>query len=827
MTTSLAANNYCFHCGLDNPSGGLFSANINQQEVYFCCPGCQAVAETINAAGLDNYYNYRDRIADTVDLSFSNTDYLLYDNMDFQQDFVEQQDNISIAQLSVQGIHCAACTWLIENQLSKTDGIFSSNVNLANHKASIRWDNSKLKLSDIFRTINAIGYKTAPWLDDEEIHRSKQENKASMARIGVAGIGMMQVGMYSIALHAGSLQGIADTSRDLMRYSAMIMATLVILFSARPFFEGAWRGIKNHHPGMDLPVAIAIGFAYVASCWATLQSSGEVYFDSVVMFTFFLLLSRHMEMRSRHNLNRKSANLATHTPEFAWKIKSNGEQQQVLPKTLVVGDNIIIKPGERIPADAVITRGLSSVDESVINGEYLPIEKSSGDVVTAGGLNGDGFLECKVTAIGKDTQLSIINQLLEHAQQSVPPIAILADKGTKSFVSVVLITSACVYVYWHFVAPEQAFWIALSVMVVSCPCALSMATPTALTAATGALREQGLLVRDGNSLEALTKVTHCIFDKTGTITEGKLNIADIKTMGQQSADYYRHVAASLESYSSHPIASALSQKQTLLTVTDPQIVPGQGISGLIEKREYCIGSDLFIGSHCQLPELSSNENMLPIYLSENGRLAAIFYLQDQLRPSAAKAINQLNRMNIATILLSGDSSNMVKSIAEELDFSDWQNKLKPADKLSYIEKIKANNGICIAVGDGINDVPLLGAANISIAVANATDLTRNNADCIMLANDLRNIPLFIEKSKQTQKIIRQNLGWALAYNVCALPLASMGLVPPYIAALGMSASSLVVVINAMRLWKTPATQLAQSSQALHSNQTNQPRQVTR
>jgi Cu2+-exporting ATPase len=219
--------------------------------------------------------------------------------------------------------------------------------------------------------------------------------------------------------------------------------------------------------------------------------------------------------------------------------------------------------------------------------------------------------------------------------------------------------------------------------------------------------------------------------------------------------------------------------------------------------------------------------MLPIYLSENGQLAAIFYLQDQLRPSAAKAINQLNRMNIATILLSGDSSNMVKSIAEELDFSDWQNKLKPADKLSYIEKVKANNGICIAVGDGINDVPLLGTANISIAVANATDLTRNNADCIMLANDLRNIPLFIEKSKQTQKIIRQNLGWALAYNVCALPLASMGLVPPYIAALGMSASSLVVVINAMRLWKTPTTQLAQSSQALHSNQTNQPRQVTR
>lgn len=819
MTQSLAANNHCFHCGLDNPSGISFSANINQQEVFFCCPGCQAVAETINAAGLDNYYNYRDRLADTVDLSLSRTDYLLYDNLDFQQSFVDQQDNISVAQLSVQGIHCAACTWLIENQLSKTEGVFSSSVNLANHKASIRWDNSKLKLSDIFHTINAIGYKTAPWLDDEEIHRSKQENKTSMARIGVAGIGMMQVGMYSIALHAGSLQGIADTSRDLMRYSAMIMATLVVLFSARPFFDGAWRGIKNRHPGMDLPVAIAIGFAYIASCWATLRGSGEVYFDSVVMFTFFLLVSRHMEMRSRHQLRRKSASLATHTPEFAWRINTNGEQQQVLPKTLIVDDIIIIKPGERIPADALITSGHSSVDESVINGEYLPIEKNTGDTVTAGGLNGDGVLECKVTAIGKDTQLSIINQLLEQAQQSVPPIAVLADKGAKSFVSVILITSICVYIYWYFVAPEQAFWIALSVMVVSCPCALSLATPTALTAAMGALREQGLLVRDGKSLEALTKVTHCIFDKTGTITEGKLNIADTEIMGQQSADYYRHVATSLESYSSHPIASAFSQKQTLLTIDNPKIITGQGISGLIDDCEYCIGSDLFIATRCQLSDTRSDENLLPIYLSENGQLVAIFYLQDQLRPSAAKSISQLNHMNIETILLSGDSSNTVKSIAEQLNFFGWKNKLMPADKLSHIEKIKAGNGICIAVGDGINDVPLLGAASISIAVANAADLTRNNADCIMLANDLRNIPLFIEKSKQTQKIIRQNLGWALAYNICALPLASMGLIPPYLAALGMSASSLVVTINAMRLWKNPtarvhASQPTQSSQVI-------------
>ncbi|MEH6552097.1 MAG: heavy metal translocating P-type ATPase [Pseudomonadales bacterium] len=790
----------CYHCGLPAPDLRFCTVLLGQQRV-FCCPGCLAVSETIVSGGLGDYYKFRDQPATQADAD--DNGYSRYDDPRFQQQWVvhSDDDNYSEAYISIGGITCAACTWLIEKHIGQLSGIESVNVNLARRRALIRWQTDQTKLGDIFQAIHSIGYRPYPWQADREEAELEQENRSALLRLGVAGIGMMQVGMYAIALHAGALQGMSEPLRDLIRYSSLIVSTLVVFYAARPFFVAATRSIMNRHLGMDVPISIAIGTAYLASLWATISGQGEVYFDSVAMFTFLLLLSRYLEMRARYSLSTEHRAASQTRPDVAWRIE-NSVPVPTPPAMLNIDDIVMIKPGEPIPVDGMVMRGNSDVSESVLTGEHLPVTKRTGDRLSAGSLNGDGTLTMRVAATIEHSTLSTINRLLEHAQQEKPRAAQLADQLAGVFVGTVLILAAIVFIWWFPQDPNKALLIALSVMIVSCPCALSLATPTAITAAMSSLREKGLLLRKSQIMESLAKADLVIFDKTGTLTDGQLSLNAIAHTPDRKEQELWLIACALELHSSHPIASAFKTDSPLPDTGEVTIHSGHGIEARIGEQLYRIGTQEFIGLPAAALEAAAGSGDISVWLADRTQILARFDLSDNLRESAKETLSLLNKLGLSSCMLSGDNSGAADYVASQLSLSDWQKSMSAEHKLEQLQQRQQAGSIVIAVGDGINDLPLLAASDISISVANATDLTRHNTDCIMVSNDLRGLATLVSVSRKTRRIIRQNLSWSLAYNITAIPLAAAGLVPPWLAAIGMSASSLVVVANAMRLLRT-------------------------
>ncbi len=798
----------CYHCGLPADSARRFDLEHGEQTLSFCCPGCRAVARTILDSGLGKYYDYRSETASQAEQSAEPLDFSLYDREEFQQDFVSGDSQQKTALVTIQGISCAACTWLIEQRLGKVNGIDSVHVNLAKHRASISWNPERLNLSRIFDAIDAIGYTPSPYSQDREEQLLDAEQHLALRRLGVAGIGMMQVGMYAIALHIGALQGIADHYRDFIRIVSLIVATAVVFYSARPFFEAAWRNIKNRSLGMDVPVAIAIGLAYVASCWATFNGGADVYFDSVVMFTFFLLGSRYLEMRARHRNHLLSQGLAALKPRYAWRLPGGQQPAVQIPTTeLAPGDHILIKPGEAIPADGIILDGSSSIDESTFSGEYLPVPKQSGDTVTAGSINADGLLTVCVTETAENTRLALITRLLERAQQHKPPAAQLADRLASVFVGTVLLCAALACAYWLQHSPDRALWIALSVLVVSCPCALSLATPTALTAALATLKSRGVLLSRATMLEQLPQATLFAFDKTGTLTSGRLELRQTRVLGDQGEAYCIAIATALEHFSNHPIAGAFvgdsPGRANTLSVTTPQVVSGKGVSGTIDGTDYRIGSWQFAGSSEKAePLLAAGDNPL-VYLRSERQLLAAFIFDDPLRPSAPAALAALRQRGFATVIVSGDSSAAVPAVAAATGVTQYHSGLSPSQKLDKIQQWQQQGQRVVMVGDGVNDVPVLAAADMSVAMVNASELAKASADCLLLSGNLNRLLTTLDVAIKTRHIIVQNLGWALLYNSAAIPLAAAGMIAPWLAAIGMSSSSLIVVANALRLNRTP------------------------
>ena len=804
----------CFHCGQDVPVGSSFVTVINEKPRSMCCPGCQAVAQTIVESGLDNFYKHRETASYTPDLSLKSvsdaqlSELALYDQESVQRDFVvTKEDGLKEATLVIEGITCAACIWLLEHHLKKQSGVVKVSVNLTNHRARISWDSTSQVLSLLLAEIYRIGYQAHPYHPDKEEQLLEQERKRATRRLGVAGIGMMQVMMIAVALYGGAIQGIEGKHVTFMRWASMVIATPVILYAARPFFVAALRDLRTRHLSMDVPVSLAVGGAYLASIWATVTDSGEVYFDSVTMFTFFLLIGRYLEMQARHRTGRAGNAMLNLLPASAIKIV-DGEETMVPAKELSIGDQVLIKPGHTVPADGKIVAGSSSIDESALTGEYLPIRKELGENVIGGTINVENPITLEVTQVGAETQLSSIVRLLERAQEDKPKVAQLADRFASYFVSAVLLTAATVGVSWWLISPEDAFWITLSVLVVTCPCALSLATPTALTAATGTLRQNGILITRGHVLESLARATHIVFDKTGTLTEGNLTLQETRSLTEHKNDEHLQIAATLEKHSEHPIAQAFHTVVSDYKVDNLQATLGQGLEGLIDGIRYRIGKPEYAHGACDsgspLPELPAQSGQWLLLCSEKGP-QAWFRLNDQIRPEAADTIKHLQTLGLQCEMLTGDSSSAVGEVAAILNIDHVVSGVSPEQKLAHIQQLQQNGAQVIMVGDGINDIPVLAGAQTSIAMGSATDLAKTNADGVLISADLLRLVDAIKLSRKTRSVIRQNLGWAAGYNFLALPLAALGFVAPYMAALGMSLSSLVVVGNALRLSKLSKT----------------------
>lgn len=757
-----------------------------------CCPGCQTVAETIVENGLVSYYQFRTAPAEKVDLVPEQLKALLhYDNSDVQAEFVRNDGDLKEVTLSLDGVSCAACAWLIERQLSAEPGVASIRVNTTTHRALLSWDASATKLSQILSRIHQLGYKAAPFEADKQEAFYHATMKQYLYRLGVAGLATMQVMMLAVALYLEAFADLDPEFKNYFRWVSLIFATPVLLYSAMPFYINAWRSIRGRTLGMDVPVSVALIFAYIASLVATVTQQGEVFFESISMFTFFLLVGRFLEMRARRKAAAASGNLLKLIPAIATRIDGN----QIPVKTLQPGDKIRVLPGEHVPADGYITSGRVHIDESMLTGESLPVVKQNGDKVFAGTLNGEEAFELEVSAAKNDSVISNIVRLQDAAQSSKPRIAEIADIVARYFVAILLIIAAGTWLFWHQTRPEDAFWIMLSVLVATCPCALSLATPTALTCATSRIGSLGILLRKNHVFETLCKVNHLIVDKTGTLTEGKIELAETQVHSEWTPEQCLSIAAALEQHANHPIAKAFDRYvNDDICISEVRNVIGSGICAQFNGQQVAIGNARFV------LQTDNDKEVNAIYLAINGMHAATFYYQDPLRKEAADFISELKQAAMEITLLTGDSRASADRVAAQMGINQVVASATPQDKLAYLNQANQHN-ITMMIGDGINDAPTLAGAHISVAMGGGTDVAKASADMVLLGDKLDKLIEARYLALKTRRIIRENLAWSLGYNLLILPLAVMGLVAPYIAVVGMSASSIIVVSNSLRLLK--------------------------
>ncbi|HHF3023487.1 TPA: heavy metal translocating P-type ATPase [Vibrio diabolicus] len=781
----------CYHCGEDVPANTDFKVDILGESRKMCCPGCETVAQTIVDSGLVSYYQYRTAPAEKADLVPEQLQALIhYDNEDVQSEFVRNRENVSEVTLSLEGVSCAACAWLIEKQVSNTAGLVSIRVNTTTNRALLAWDNTQVRLSELLSVIHKLGYKAAPFEADKQEASYHRMMKQYLYRLGIAGLATMQVMMLAVALYLEVFGDLEPEFKNYFRWVSLIFATPVLLYSALPFYLNAWRSIKGRTLGMDVPVSIALIFAYVASLIATVTEKGEVFFESISMFTFFLLVGRFLEMRARRKAAAASGNLLKLIPAIATTL--DGEQIPV--KTLKVGDRIRVLPGEHIPADGKVISGRIHIDESMLTGESVHVVKREGDAVYAGTLNGDESFELEVMSCKADSMISNIVRLQDEAQHSKPKIAEIADVVARYFVGAILIISAGTWFYWHQTKPDDAFWIMLSVLVATCPCALSLATPTALTCATSRMGNFGILLRKGHVFETLCKINHLVVDKTGTLTKGDIEICDTKVLSDLPKEDCLSLAAALEAHANHPIArSFASYANDDFVVYEVQNVIGSGIEGIWNGKIVKIGSAVFVQG-------KESDESHAVYLSVDGEHVASFYYRDPIRKESKAFVQRFADAGIKTTLLTGDSLSNARPVANEIGIDHVVASAKPEDKLAYLKSLDEDS-ITMMVGDGINDAPTLAGAHLSVAMGGGTDVAKASADMTLLGDNLEKLLEARLLALLTRKIIRENLAWSLGYNLLILPLAVAGLVAPYIAVVGMSASSIIVVSNSLRLLK--------------------------
>lgn len=778
-------NDTCFHCNDPIPENLNLTVEYQGDRKPVCCVGCQSVAQLILNGGLSAYYAHRDAPAERPDRVAD--DSAVFDDAAFQAAFCQPcQGSLVEASLLVDGINCAACAWLIERHLGAIDGVDQVRVNVARKRLVLRFNVKSVKLSRIVSSLSDIGYQVSPWSETSLEALSAEQGKRLLFKLGLAGIAFLQVMMFAVALYAGDYSGIDASHQSLMRWFSLAISVPVVLYSASPFFIGALSAFKARSLTMDVPIAVAIALAWSASIWATVTRSGEVYYDSVVMFTFFLLAGRYLEHLALHKEHGERGRLSSWLPDRAY----HQERGWVPALSIVVGDVVRVSAGDPFPADGMIISGQTHADESLLTGEHKPIAKSLHDEVLAGTVNVDSVVEVQVTATGEQCGAGRIHQLLVDAMDAKPPITQLVDRISGWFVGSILLIASVTYWVWYQTEPNHALWVALSVLVVTCPCALSLATPVALTSSVHGYRDRNILVSNTSAIPELGGIQTVIFDKTGTLTLGRPSVVRVNNLSAFDSDYLFSVAAGLEAFSNHPIAKAFNAASPI-PFASAEVVVGKGVEGRLEDDHWQIGRPLWLDS--------SSNSTADVALARNGVILIEYFLEDEIRQGGRDAIEQLKSLGVEVKLASGDKLDSVTTTATYLGIEDFKSECTPEEKYQWLLSLQKMGRRVMMVGDGLNDVPVIGAANVSVAMASGAGLARCHADVIVMDERLDAFPEMIRFARRTQQKIIQNLAWALGYNALALPLAVMGFVPPWAAAIGMSASSLVVVLNALRL----------------------------
>ncbi len=793
MSTASASPS-CFHCAEALPETARFVSVLGDAPRQFCCLGCQSVAEAIFAQGLESYYQFRDQPASRADAALPPQ--LLQELAAAAGDSVHRDGDGCEATLFVEGLKCAACVWLVERGLRQQDGVGEVRVQLAARRVRVRYDAAKTDLAGVMAALQGVGYQAVPFTADQVEAALDSEARDYLKRMAVAGFGMMQVMMYTVGLYVGVFSDLDAEHALWLKWSSLIATAPVIAYSSLPFFRSAWTALRNRSLNMDVSVSLGLIIAFVASCWATFTDSGTIYFESVSMFAFLLLLGRYVEVLARQRATRAAGLHQRLLPRTARKLAAPDDEQWLeLPLAQIrEGDCIRVLPGDTVPLDGEVCAGETSINEAVLSGESVPVAKRSGDTVLAGSEVLSSPISLRVTASGSQTYIARLARLQDEALAQRPPLQALADRLARGFVAAVLLIAGLAYAYWAQSDGEKAFEVALAVLVVTCPCALSLAMPTAWAAATQRLIQMGFLIRRASVLESLARLTQVFFDKTGTLTTGSLQIEATHCLGAIAPAQALALAAALESDSQHPIALAFRRHRDWRdTVSERQEQAGGGVSGLINGQRHYLGRRSFLPA-----ALQAGADDEQLWLSNEQQLLAAFTLRDTLRAEAPLLVQALRGQNLQLHLASGDAPAAVRACAAQIGIDDYRARMTPTEKLQWLRERQAQGDVVLMLGDGINDVPVLAGADVSVAVGSGADFARRAADCVLTA-PLHRLADALSVARKAQRIVRENLAWALAYNLVALPSAVAGWLTPWEAAIGMSLSSLLVTLNSLRL----------------------------
>jgi Cu2+-exporting ATPase len=787
----------CYHCGLPVAEPGRWRSPVLGAAREFCCAGCEAVASTIVAGGFEQYYATRSQAAARpAAVAGAAADAAAYDDPLAQAQFsYASGPNERSATLILEGIRCAACLWLNEQALRRLPGVLRASVDYTTRRARVAWDPARIRLSELIGAIRAVGYDACPYDPQRQEHLERAERRKALWQLFVSGLGAMQVMMYAFPAYidegGGTLSREAET---LMRWASLALTAPVIVFACGPFFAGAWRELSRLRPGMDTPIALGIGAGFAASAWATVSGSGAVYFDSIAMLVFLLLGARYLELAARQRAARSLDRLSRWTASTALCLKG-GNFVQVQAHELTRGDLILVPAGDRVPADGAVEDGRSSVDESLLTGEPLPLAKAPGSAVAAGTLNLEQPLRVRVERAGAQTRAAAIARLVEHAAASRPRLVAAADRLAHALTWVVLAVALLAGLH------AGDGWVAVAVLVATCPCALALAAPVALAQAAGNLLARGAALTRSQALETLAGATDIVLDKTGTLTCGRFRIASMRTLGKASEEECMELAGALEASSRHPLARAFDGAAGSAAAQAIRNFPGLGVEATAGGRRVRIGSEDFCrelaGAPPQLdvPEAAGTQ----VFLAEERGWLAVFRLEDQLREDAREAVAGLRAAGLRVHLLSGDRPAAVAALAARLEIASATGGALPQDKFDSLARLQAEGRVVAMVGDGLNDAPVLARADVSFAMGSGADAAQCRADFVLLKDSLDELNNAIAQARRVMRIVRQNLAWALAYNALALPLAAMGWIGPWEAAVGMAASSFIVVLNALRV----------------------------
>ena len=733
--------------------------------------------------------------------------------------------------LRLGGMHCAACAGIIEQALAAVPGVAEATVSAAGQRARVRWDPQAARAGDLIAAVRGAGYDATPDTAVAARDARRTEQRSALWRLFVAAFCAMQVMMMATPSYVAHGADLAPDLRQLLNWGSWLLTLPVMVFSAGPFFSGAWRNLRQRRIGMDVPVVLGLAVTFIASSGATFDPQGvfggEVYFDSLTMFLSFLLAGRWLETRARHRVAQVLEAAVDGMPQTALLLGDDGQARPVSVQRLQPGDRVRVPVGQAFPADGVLLQGDTRADEALLTGESQAVAKPCGAAVVAGSINLGQPVVMQVQRVGDDTRLQGIVALMRDAMSQRPAMARAADRWAGPFLWAVLLLAAGAAAVWSLIDPSRAVWVAVSVLIVTCPCALSLAAPSALLAAASALARRGVLLQRLDALEAINRLDRVYLDKTGTVTDAHMGLTGLRRLAPSALDdaALQGLAASLAAWSSHPLSQALVAASRPGAAVWLQVAerPGQGLEALDQQgRTWRLGAPAFVapaapddgfdGPAGQNEGSASGSVVNPaagahatahqgpsIHLGCDGRSLAAFDFDETLRPDAISTVAALRSQGLQVVLLSGDRPDRAQRMGQRLQVDRAIGGATPESKLAEVQAAQQQGLVVAMVGDGINDAPVLARADVSLAMGQGALVARAQADATIASNRLVDLVLLRSTARRTLRVVRQNIAWAAAYNATCIPLALMGWLPPWAAGLGMASSSLLVIVNSLRL----------------------------